>query len=203
MLKMIVSVTAILALITGASTAHEVTLNPSEDAGVFAGNPDFCYGNFLVAWIGYYNSGWYASLIYFDLSDYMGITVEDATLELYLCYPWGTIPDNNWVKLVDGAWDESTVTWNTKPDYNFNNSLWFPSPMMGWLSLDVTAFVEDWVDGTYINYGFFLHQYDATEGGFSFTTKEGDLHPKLTITYQYSDLESTTFGCIKALFNQE
>lgn len=190
----------VLVFISGVATAIEVTLNPSSDAGICAGNPDYCYGDWNTAWIGFYN-GWYCSLVYFDLSDYMGIIVEDAILELYLYDPWGTIPDNNWVKLVDGAWDESTVTWNTNPGYNNNHTLFFPDPMMGWLSLDVTAFVEDWVNGTYINYGFYLHQLDATNGGFTFTTKEGGLKPKLTITYQYSDLESTTFGCIKALFN--
>jgi len=140
-------------------------------------------------------------LVYFNLSSYMGVTVEDATLELYLYDPWGTIPDLNWVMPVDGAWDESTVTWNTDPGYNLNQTLFFPAPMMGWLSLDVTAFVQDWVNGTYINYGFYLNQLAGTEGGYTFITKEGSAKPKLTINYQYSNLESTTFGSIKAMFD--
>ncbi len=200
--KMIVIVTIVLALITGASTAHEVTLNPSEDAAIHTAYPDSNYGDWNYAWIGY-NNGWTVSLVYFDLSEYMEVTVETAILELYLHNPWGTIPDNNWIKMADGAWDESTVTWNTNPGFNEMHSLFFADPMMGWLSLDVTAFVEDWVDGICTNYGFFLYHLDATYSGFHFNTKEGSHKPKLTITYQYSDLESTTFGCIKTLFNQE
>lgn len=40
MSKMIVTVTFVLALITGAATAHEVTLNPSDDAGIHTAFPD-------------------------------------------------------------------------------------------------------------------------------------------------------------------
>jgi hypothetical protein len=199
MSRMIITVTAVLALITGAATALEVTLNPSEDAGILANHPDNNYGGFSYAWIGY-NNGWCESLVYFDLYDYMGIIVEEATLELYLYSPWGTIPDKNYLNPVDGAWEEHVVTWNTSPGFNFNHSLYFPAPMMGWLCLDVTAFVEDWVEGTYYNYGFYLRQLDATYGGFYFNTKEGGHQPELTITYQQSDVEATSFGRIKALF---
>lgn len=199
MLRTIVTVTAVLALITGAATAYDVTLNPTEDAGVWEYYPDNNYGDLNYAWIGY-NNGWCDSLVYFDLYDYMGVIVEDATLNLFLYDPWGTIPDTNYVYPVDGAWIESTVTWNTSPGYNLNHSFNFPDPMAGWLDLDVTALVEDWVDGTYYNYGFYLRQLDATYGGFYFHTKEGAPRPKLMINYQYSDVESTSFGRIKALF---
>ena len=67
MSKMLVSLIAVLALITGAATAHEVTLNPSEDAGIFASSPNSNYGDLYYAWIGF-DSGWAESLVYFDLS---------------------------------------------------------------------------------------------------------------------------------------
>jgi hypothetical protein len=203
MSRTIVAVTAVLALITGAATANEVTLNPVDDAAISARHPDTNYGAEYRAWVGY-DSGWADSLVYFDLSDYMGIIVEEATLELYVNDHWGTIPDRNWVNLVDGTWDEDTVTWNTSPGYNNNHSLYFPAPTEGsWLSLDVEDFVEDWVDGTYNNYGFYLRQLDEFYCGFYFYTKEkaGNRKPKLTITYQESDVETTSFGRIKALFD--
>jgi len=49
MSKIIVSLTAVLALITGASSGIEVTLNPSEDASIYAGLPDANYGSWNTA----------------------------------------------------------------------------------------------------------------------------------------------------------
>jgi len=184
-------------------TAEQAEFSPLHDAMIKQSDPGDNYGSEVVATVGFYN-GFINSLVYFNLSSIMGAIVEDATLEIYPDYSYGTIPDNNWLYLVDNSWDESTITWDTDPGYNVDISLFFDAPMMDvWLSLDVTSFVSAWVEGTYSNYGFYIQQLDATYGSYSFYTSEythSDFHPRLTVNYHQVVVQPTSLGSIKSLF---
>lgn len=85
---------------------------------------------------------------------------------------------------ITAPWDETAVTWN-----NFGGSYApgvegsFVANVTGWHSVDVTALVQDWLDGTYENYGFLLEQgltaytiYYSSEYFLAY-------HPKLEICY--------------------
>jgi len=89
-------------------------------------------------------------------------------------------------KKILNLWNESSISWNTKPSYDINNSnLVVPdSGVPNWHEWDVTSSVQSWVNGE-TNYGTALLTTDNGAGcGFNSsdhpdTTKR----PKLTISY--------------------
>ena len=197
---------SVLLLVSGVVFSAQVILSPTDDSSILEDTPDQNYGSHQNCNLGFMSGGWWRSLLCFDLSPYMGVIVEDASLQLHVYGYWLTNPSNNYVYQVDGAWDESTITWNTDPGYNLNNTLYFPDPSINyWLVLDVTSFVEDWIDGTHINYGFYLTALNTIPGYFAFYTKEYTdpvYWPRLVINYQLAATQPSTWGSIKALFDQ-
>ena len=85
------------------------------------------------------------------------------TCQIWL-YKYGTATNSNWIQayLVTGAWDESTVTWDTAPTMNMTiaSDQWTPPfpDWEGWFSLDISTLYENWVAGP--NYGLQLRQQD-------------------------------------------
>ncbi|HHS51025.1 MAG TPA: DNRLRE domain-containing protein, partial [candidate division Zixibacteria bacterium] len=83
--------------------------------------------------------------------------------ELWL-YKFGTSTHANWVQayLVEGAWDEMTITWLNAPEVNMSiaSDRWTPPfpDWEGWLSLDIKPIYESWATGP--NYGLQLRQQD-------------------------------------------
>ncbi len=117
-------------------------------------------------------------------------------------YSWGDLPtDELFIAQNSTDWDELSVTWNNKPLYGLFYSITAPSVLYDWWEIDVTDWVQGVVEGTYSNYGFQLFQSDTDYAGFSMRTKEGVSSPELVLDYTPSDLQSATFGGIKALFN--
>ena len=127
------------------------------------------------------------SFVKFDLSSLPDdADVLDAEIRLYL----PNDPDSSAIVnmyTIKGDWSESTVTWNTKPNYqglisglNINTD--------GWKEWDATSVVEDWVDGSQTNYGVaFETEYDTLD---QFRSDESLYKPRLWILYQsYSDEE--------------
>jgi len=136
----------------------------------------------------------YQSYIMFDLSSIPSdSTIDSATLELYihgiLQSPAGrTINCHR----VTGSWTEYGITWNNKPSYHSTASNYdiVPSDPMGkWMDWDVTSDVEDFVGGTYTNYGWMFrdpNSQSSTGHGVVYTSKEWptqDQRPKLTVEY--------------------
>lgn len=138
--------------------AKTLVLQPSgasgKDAYIEARFPDTNYGLFVdltTNW-GETNHG----LIEFDLSGIpAGSEITEATLEVLEYLNCQFYQNSIELHTNSGAWNEITVTWNNAPDYG---------PSLGtntgegsaceWLIFDVTAIVQQWVDGTSPNYGF-------------------------------------------------
>lgn len=68
---------------------------------------------------------------------------------------------------VTESWDENTLTWNNKPEQHTDMYLdeWvLPPAVNAWGSYDITRMVQEWVDGTYPNYG--LQFINNNEGAY-------------------------------------
>lgn len=106
----------------------------------------------------------YRSLIGFDLLDLPGLlphgtTIGIAYLQILITrneIPSGTIDASLW--RCREEWDRTTVTWNNQPATVAAPDLAFtiPAGWTGWITLDATTLVLDWVSGNYPNYGFLL-----------------------------------------------
>lgn len=68
--------------------------------------------------------------------------------------------------MVVEAWSSSTLTWNNRPSYTgayISPEATLRSAGTNWYSMNVTEIVQKWADGSYINYGFLLHdEYEAS-----------------------------------------
>lgn len=112
-----------------------------------------------------------------------GTIINSATFSINV-----SLISNNTVRLhrVTAPWDELLVTWN-----NFGGSYdptvegSFLANALGFYSVDVTALVQAWLDGTYPNYGLLLEQGLPT--GFTRCSTSEDatfaLRPELEICF--------------------
>ena len=127
------------------------------------------------------SSGWaWNGLIKFDISSILPDSyIVSATLNLYYYHYTDTDPEGRPLNLYRATsnWDEDNVTWDAQPSYapQPTTSASVPS-YFGWMPWDVTSDVQDFVDGTVINYGWSIT--DETYWGKSgipttdFRTKE-------------------------------
>ena len=115
-------------------------------------------------------------------------TIETAIFNIYNIHSY--YPGTNtgiWLDRVNGAWDESTITWNNKPSSSLFTST---SVYKGnWATFNVKNAVNDWIKGTTPNNGFKLH---TNGNGQTFWKKfyssehsVADYRPHLNIAYSY------------------
>jgi len=117
--------------------------------------------------------------------------IVDADLKLYQYQTIGTEDFIIGLHQVTESWEESVITWNNQPDY-------LPSPestatiTVGatiWLSWDITALLQGWVDGSIVNHGVLLKDTDEPMGNTFIRCYTSDYItiptqcPKLDITY--------------------
>jgi hypothetical protein len=112
-----------------------------------------------------------------------GADLESATLILYA----GIAPGETvFIHRITADWMENTVTWNS-----FGGS-YDPAPFTSFIptaasnSVDLTGLVEQWLDGTYPNYGILLRQDEpSVQTGFHSSEYDGnpDHRPKLVLSY--------------------
>ncbi len=198
-----------LVLVAGADT---VTFQPDgavgKDASVFDNTPNSNYGaSPTLAW-GYGSNQSETYIAFNELNDsqYQGATVNSAILSLYVYSMGGDVTDIFYVKPVGSTWDESTITWNNRPTlFSASISQNYP-PGTGWLSVNITAWVQNWLDGAWTNNGlFFYNSTGSTTNDYmnvrsSDYTADSSLRPKLVLDYTPSAIEEATWGEIKAAF---
>ena len=134
-------------------------------------------------------SGQSESLIKFDLSKISsGSKIVSATLKLY---GYGTvnytnqIPTISLIKLIN-QWDERFVKWNNKPSsYWILDKQLINQGILSWYEIDVTATVQEWINGT-PNYGFGLMTNQSSYHGNFYSSDNSDAthRPILEIIYQ-------------------
>jgi hypothetical protein len=137
-------------------------------------------------------------LIQFDLSAIpSGTVINHAVLRIYYMGYWD-FPVSRTITSyrINSGWTEMGVTWNNQPgfaeaygsvDIIANNS-W------RYVSLDVTALVQAWVNGTYPNKGIMLRGPEVSGSDSSwreFYTRHTSDVPQLVITYTGAAADQT------------
>jgi hypothetical protein len=152
--------------------------------------------------------GFVTTLIEFTgLSNYMGATVTNAGLAMY-CFENTGLGANIHANPITQAWNESTVTYNNQPTVNFSIDITCPVPSPGyWMYMDITSVVQNWLNGTYPNYGlmFYSRDVETTPGQYiscwsSDYTTEPFNRPILVMDYSYAAIEPASYGHLKVAF---
>jgi len=168
-----------------------LTLYADTDATTKSWQPDANFGADTMLQIRYDNvEGPVAafSLIHFDVSSIPADAVIDsAVMELYLWNAAGADPV--WIGLYDvyAGWDESTVTWNTRPPGQTGGFIYGVNvdSTPGYKAWTVTGWVTYWRSNP--NYGLELRGPIAGAPSYydrSFGSKDGRVNlPRLVVTY--------------------
>jgi hypothetical protein len=83
---------------------------------------------------------------------------------------------------VSSDWTETGVTWNTQPTtYGTLEGSFVTNVREGWITTDITALVNKWLNGTYVNYGLLIETVGTNLEQFD--SKENTNKPYLVITY--------------------
>lgn len=195
-----------LMLATSAAVSEVVTLTPSQDAYICDCKPDSTNpnGGPTHIYFGRYSSCYDRTLIEWDLSSIpSGSTVESAIVRLYCLGFYGTPTGHPDFYLIDEAWSEADVTFNTQPDYGTTPTIAATWPTAHtWFELDVTAFVQGWIEGTHPNHGIYCTSSGTTgtsvPGFWSKDSEDESLRPQLVVTFSPAALEGETWAWIKA-----
>jgi hypothetical protein len=188
---------ALLAVMTALASAETVTLEADMDTytlptgGCFGASGELWHANKPA--VGHPDE---RVMVHFDLSGYTESDLESATLHMKVFFqcPSGQGTFSH-VLAVTEPWDESWSGTHAACGTTVYQSYHFLG--MGWHELDVTALVEDWLDGSLANQGLVLKVigiYPWTK----FRSRETAFAPYLTIEIDEQALESTTWGGIKA-----
>jgi len=201
-------VTAVVLTLVMLSAANEVTFQPDaavgKDAFVVDGAPSSNTGADPELSVGKWTGSTYYSFIEFvelNGAAYQGVTVNSATLMLYLELAGGAGNEYE-VGICANSWDEMTITWNNAPSALDAHTEYYPSAV-GWLAIDVTGNVQSWLDGSNPNNGFILFDLAGTTEyitPYSSDFTDPDLHPQLILDYNPLALDGTTWVLIKAGF---
>lgn len=199
-----------------------ITIQPDgqngNDAMIWAapnyGNDNVNYGStdqlVLNAWTNSSVNDTIRVLLEFDLSNVpVGAVISNAKLSLYN-NPDGASHNgqhqnlagtNEWsINRITEAWDESVVTWNTKPTYTTTNQIIMnasTSPNQDFTDINVTALVQDMIDNPSTGFGFYLKLQDESPyKALVFASSEhSDLNkrPRLEITYSIADIDELSW----------
>ena len=95
-------------------------------------------------------------------------TIIRAELFVYCCYhhDHAAASTHNLTRVTED-WDETTLTWNNMPEQNsqlYLEEAALPPAVDSWGSWDITRMVQEWVNGTYPNYG--LQFVNNDEGAY-------------------------------------
>lgn len=173
-----------------------VTLNISDTAYVSSLLPDTNISTLPLIFAG-------TDQTYLDCISYLQFTlpslpvtsVDSALLELSVIAKTGISPSPVLVNRVTVPFSTDTVTYNTRPaftataiQYNVTTS-----DINSTIQIDVTTLVNDWLSGTFPNYGIALTNSDGTSV-VEFATdgiQYEPFYPRLVITYTGSPVDNT------------
>lgn len=119
----------------------------------------------------------------------LGATLDSAKFFIYVHTA------NNepiYIHRVTAAWGETTVTWNNFGGaYDATPVASFVADGTGWRSAVITGLVQDWLDGTYQNFGILLDQQDKNFPRAVFFAREfGSRQAYLQICYTIDAVET-------------
>jgi hypothetical protein len=198
-----------LVFVSASATEYELASQPGpegKDTLIISDDPNTNFDGSSLAF-GNFAMGDRESLIEWDISDLpAGAVITDAMTELYCMYASDAPTADVFLHMCTDSWDESTVTWNTKPSTTNEDKITADWPESDyWYAVDVTTFVDNWYTGTWDNYGMLVRADVPDDDIYAkfYSSDDEDheqLRPKLTITYMMTGVEGTSLGAVKAAF---
>ncbi len=126
------------------------------------------------------------SFLKFDLPSLPVESVDSAILRLFVFAKTGVSPSPIAVNRVTSDFDINTVTYTTRPPYvpTASTADISADEVLQYIEIDVTAPINQWLNGTFPNYGIALTNPDGTTS-IQFGGKPiGDAYePQLVLTY--------------------
>jgi hypothetical protein len=189
----------------GSALAAELIIQPGsegKDAMVSAAFPTRNYGDYDLLMVN--NGSPVRGLVEFEGLSAVpkGATVISAVLTLYNRN--NTPNDTFRIYRVTQSWAEMAVTWNGQPAYYPTSYAAKFVEGTGYFRFDIKTLVQEWVDGTYPNYGFIVVRDNEAGSRWpyfissDYTTEAR--RPQLTVNYTMASLEPASFGRIKTAF---
>jgi hypothetical protein len=146
--------------------------------------------------------GWgdvYDTLIKFDLSSIHASHATSAILQLYSLGDLGGTPTGMSIEELQQSWDESYGWFNyggargtpsaDPANLSFQHLSTVGAPGGGWISIDITAAVNDWLSGVASNNGLLIRPLSTNNNFNDFVSSDAtganaSFHPKLVIQTQ-------------------
>jgi hypothetical protein len=140
-------------------------------------------------------------VIEWDLSSIpAGSTINSADLYVYNYDEFGGTL-NAEIYRVTETWDEMTLEHEIDHDDATPYDNVDISGSNSWKTFDITTLVQEWIDGTYDNYGVVFYGISGSGYFIRFYSREASSNnPYLEIDYSDTSIESTSIGHIKVLF---
>lgn len=137
------------------------------------------------------------TLIQFDLSTLPSVGVSKVSLILTTLSnlePSGVEPFLASAYRITSAWDENTVTWNSRPSFDSTSVASttvddIPSTSFEW---DITSLYLDWKNGVVPNLGIYLTGETIAGEGVSFVSSDNTSTPALRPILRVETIDTTT-----------
>jgi hypothetical protein len=162
---------------------------PSADTFISNSSNNTNYGNLTYMTTGKGSGTAYYSYTQFDTTNISSDGLVDAELYLYTSLGLVNTP-NVTIQHVTSVWNETNVTWNTKPT---NNNIIYDGRVIsssGWYRWNITNLMMNWLNGNITNYGMLLNISQASWQGSgslnstNFQTRESSYKPYLILEYR-------------------
>ncbi|MHC4619526.1 MAG: DUF7901 domain-containing protein, partial [Planctomycetota bacterium] len=176
----------------GDDLKQRAVLVPTDDTTVDQYLPNYNHGSKAHVIVRRGGTGYELdALLKFDISSIpAGVTVDSATVGLYYWHWNDADPVGRSLRMhrITSDWNEPNTTWSSRPSYdpNVTSSSTVPASY-DWMEWDVSADVQDFVNKTYPNYGWWIR--DPSGGMFpmiylrSKDYSDANYHPYLEVKY--------------------
>lgn len=194
--KYTLTIAADAAFLSAADTQYPVVIDPSVMVTGASNTYDTCVdqqypsSNYYLSenlWTGgAFGTNAMRTYIKFDMPS--GISASDITSAYLRIKKKEHLTPTIKAYRVTSSWTSSGITWNNRPGYTSTNASDTISLYSGdWYSMDVTALVRNWINGTYTNYGFVLKEPSETDSAqktkFYSSDAPSPNKPELVINY--------------------
>ena len=208
-MRVLMGFAAVLSVAASAFAA-ELILQPGadgKDAMVNIMQPSVNFGNYRYLMVSFGPATEVRGLVEFEgLSAISGATVNTAYLDLWIDTANSTDYDFGVYRITE-KWEESTVTWQNQPAHVATpyDKIKVSGAAGGPYAWNAKNLVQEWLAGTYVNYGLILKrvdmQYPTNWPYFcSSDNANASYRPRLTVDYVPPAVSPTSMGKVKTLF---
>lgn len=196
--------------VAASALAEELVLQPGaegKDAMVCIMEPGVNYGSYSYLMVNFGPGTQVRGLVEFEgLAAITGAAVNTAYLDLWIDRVNQTDYDFG-IYRVTASWEESTVTWQNQPEHVATpyDKIHVSGAIGGPYTWNAKNLVQEWLDGTYVNYGLILKrvdmQYPSNWPYFCSSDNSNESYrPRLRVDYVPPAVWPTSMGKLKSLF---